>query len=310
MQTQSHAKDFSKTDGIDLTCQLASLPCIPPNFEDTSAATSLTTFLKALSDTTPAPVLTSLTKSVQSALAGVRFLWDSPPDASKLGLLLAPETPEALAAANKDCAALMTFQISCSIMECVFPHLAYTHSRGTITQALQILNGCPDALESTPSSESLLLLLGKMHRRCLREQIILKLQFSENAGPEQEPQQQQANAEPSSSSAVPISPALGLAGSGAPQPSSSSTSKHNWTLIKETMAATNACLESFFGSVIGRPPPRRNPDLPYHKQAVLAVQSMAKVMTDHLDVRPSGRPCSALVIHSWLTFLSLQRIQW
>lgn len=273
----------------------------------------MTTFLKALSDTTPAPVLTSLTKSVQSALAGARFLWDSPPDASRLGSLLAPDSPDALTAANRDCAALMTFQISCSILECVFPHLAYTHSRGTITQALQILNGCPDALESTPSSESLLLLLGKMHRRCLREQIILKLQFSENAGPERsgpEPEQQQpqqeANTDASSSSAVPISPALGLAGSGAPQPSSSSTSKHNWTLIKETMAATNACLESFFGSVIGRPPPRRNPDLPYHKQAVLAAQSMAKVMTDHLDVRPSGRPMSVLSLHTWLTFGSTE----
>lgn len=282
---------------MDLVCKLATLPCIPPNFEDTSACTSLTTFLKVIGDTAPAPVLTSLVNTVTGALEQVRFIWAESSPNSKLDELLSPATQEKLDQANKSCSSMITFQVASSLLEVVFPHLAYTHSRGTITQALQILNNTQDTPEGTaPPSDGFLPSLGKMHRSCMREHVMLKLQYAdnvENMESEQRPQQSSANQPEASRTASPsiVSPSIGLAGSAAPQPLASPTSKHNWTLVKETVAATIASLEGIFCSIIARPPPRRNPDAPFHTQAVNTSQVMAHIMADHLDVEESGAQC-------------------
>lgn len=231
---------------------------------------------------------------MQGALDKVRFLWEELSPTSKLGDWLSPPDAETLERSNQSCSALITFQVACSLLEVVFPHLAYTHSRGTITQALQILNSTQDSAETTaPPPHSFLLSLGKMHRSCMREHVMLKLQYADNTEESSQQSQQQSTAAgetPQPSASTSVNPSIGLAGSTAPQPSSSSTSKHNWTLVKETLAATIASLEGVFSSVIARPPPRRNPDAPFHAQAVLTSQAIATIFADHLNVPESGNP--------------------
>lgn len=290
VQTASHAKDFCKTEGVDLVCQLAVLPCIPPNFEDTPACTSLTTFLKSLGDTTPAPLLTGLVKLVQSTLQQVRFMWDTSDVESQLGGLLSPTDEDQMKTANQNCSALASFQIACTLLEVVFPHLAFTHSRGTITQALQIISGVSETPDGSPPYDiNLLQVLGKMHRTCMREHVMLKLQCSENENEASTSAQVSDDSKTTETSAPPVSPALGLAGVIAPQPSASQKSKHNWTLVKEILASIIASLEGILTAVVSRPQPRRNPDAPFHSQAVSTSQTIATVMADYLDVKPSGR---------------------
>ena len=182
--TPSHCKDYISKDGLDPLLRLFTLPCIPFDLTHHSPYPGLTTVFLSMTEHAPQPLLQALLAHTKLALSDIREFWkveesgkDAPPlDTAriqeKMQLMLAPETPEALAEANKLFRAIVRAQLIITILSEMNAADNYT-PRQSSTQLLNTLR----AGEELKGIHDLIAL----HRACTLANVRLKASLPDSA---------------------------------------------------------------------------------------------------------------------------------
>jgi len=173
------------------------------------------------------------------------------------------------------------------MVEAVFPHLAYSHSRGVVTSALQAINTVPEPTVDEPAPINTLIELGRVHKACMLENVTLKLLFNDTAvtNPQDETHNE-ALVSPSEQYSPVIPRSTICATTEFPLGQSAKiegvTSQKNWKIVKEVISHAVSSLEGLFSGIIGRPPPRRTPDAGHKRECLSVAQNLATVMSSYL----------------------------
>ena len=147
---------------------------------------------------------------------------------------------------------LITLRTFVGLLEQVVPQVLYAHSRGVITSALQALNGTATGTTAENAPETLAD-LGRLHRSCLKENILLKALSGDSptlSGQEQSQALVNPGGQPS-----PVLPRTSFGRSQAienafeiPQQDDSDKSlmEKNVRTLKELMSQSGASIQSLF----------------------------------------------------------------
>jgi len=161
----THCKEFIKSGGLERLLDLYALPCVPYDFAGSAAADSLFALFRAVSDVNPNAVLQALLKPVRQSLNETRDLWDTMQPTSKLSPLTDLEAGPELDAANATFRRLICLHGRVALLADMYRGVGFSHSK-VATGFLQILN--------TPEETQVLLDLGRLHRACVWENILIK----------------------------------------------------------------------------------------------------------------------------------------
>lgn len=162
---QSHCKDFIKAGGLTQILNFYTLPCLPYDFAGSAAADALFALVQVSSEADPTAVLTVLLQPVRVSLDATRSFWAEMGTESKLsGLTELPKGPE-LDEANTTFRRLIALHGRVALLADMYRGVGFSHAR-IATSFLQLLN-----LED---SAQLLIDLGKLHRACVWENILIK----------------------------------------------------------------------------------------------------------------------------------------
>lgn len=161
----THCKEFVKSGGLERLLDFYALPCLPYDFAGSAAADSLFALFRAVSDVNPNAVLTALLKPVRQSLDETRDLWDTMQPTSKLSPLTDLEAGPELEAANVTFRRLICLHGRVALLADLYRGVGFSHSK-VATGFLQILN--------TPEETQVLLDLGRLHRACVWENILIK----------------------------------------------------------------------------------------------------------------------------------------
>ena len=157
---------------------------------------------------------------------------------------------ESLAKAKATLQLLITCETFLVLLEQVFPFLAYSHSRGVVTSALQAINASPDDMHPTAPANTLLV-LGCMHRAAMHENVLLK--FSDPSakggistgaeGPLISPAPEASPVIPTTSSALSL---------GGPTVSKQNTAQiaHNAHYVRKIVSQNARAVSGFFGGLL------------------------------------------------------------
>ena len=144
---------------------LYTLPSIPYDFAGSGAADALFGLFRAVSDVEPNAVLKALLKPVRVSLDEISDFWQTIPATSRLaGMSDLPAGPE-LDAANVFFRRLVCLHGRAALLADMYRGVGFSHAK-VATGFLQILN--------TPEETTLLKDLGKFHRACTWENILIK----------------------------------------------------------------------------------------------------------------------------------------
>ncbi|CDZ98238.1 E3 ubiquitin-protein ligase/Putative upstream regulatory element binding protein [Phaffia rhodozyma] len=166
----THCKDFIKADGLSLLLDLYAMPCIPYDFAGSQAADSLFALFRAMSEVNPNAVLSALLKPVRTSLDQTAEFWSTLESTSKLsGLTDLPAGPE-LDKANDTFRKLVCLHGRIALLADMYRGVGFGHAK-VATGFLQILTG--------PEEATTFMDLGKLHRACLWENILIKATIPE-----------------------------------------------------------------------------------------------------------------------------------
>lgn len=162
---QTYCKEFIKSDGLERLLDLYAMPCVPYDFAGSGAADSLFALFRSVSDVNPNAVLSALLKPVRQSLDETRDLWDTMQPTSKLAPLTDLQPGPELDAANVTFRRLICLHGRVALLADMYRGVGFSHAK-VATGFLQILN--------TPEETQVLCDLGKLHRACVWENILIK----------------------------------------------------------------------------------------------------------------------------------------
>jgi hypothetical protein len=248
-------------------------------------------------------VLNVLMKHVCQSMGQAKAMWDATyagPTPSGMQWLLTPTSKsrrllwssltrvtadEEVKSANEQMRCLVSLEIMVGMVEAVFPHLAYSHSRGVVTATLKAINDTyvPDG---ATEPRSILQDLGRVLKSCMRENVRLKLLYTD-ATVKPTKEEKDALLSPSDT-LTPFLPAHSVPKAGtsatSPQLGCSPPNQHNLTILRNVLGQTVMSLEGLYGGIIARPAPRRNPDASYRQEAMAVATTLGGIMTEVLDI--------------------------
>ncbi|KAN0062881.1 E3 ubiquitin-protein ligase tom1 [Thecaphora frezii] len=320
-QTTSHCKDFLKLDGLAKLLRFYSFPSLPYDFAASMAADSLVTLFRYMTEISPSTVLSALFRDVRQALETAGPVWDSLHETEmassepRLLSLARPRTDAEVATANDTFRRLVGLSSRVHLLSDICQTFAYAGHKMPTT-FLQTLLG------SEGSGTVSIAELGRLHRGCAWESMLLGAALPAPSKPKDMADDKEKGLTSSSSSSALSSTgsatSIARPGSGsndAPQqpgvpvdllqdvagtveqpeiatafkasPDADSPKEQNAAALRYVASQTLSSLTSFFQESIRLLAPRRTVDATHKKVAHQAAAEIADVLKEHLQWRIS-----------------------
>ncbi|RDB16805.1 E3 ubiquitin-protein ligase TOM1-like [Hypsizygus marmoreus] len=303
-QHTAHCKDFiTATDGLRLLGKLTSLPCLPYDFANSVGSDSMVQVMRTMTEVATDETLLHLAQLVRESLDDTRNFWETVEEHSKL-LPLVDIAAEDEEKANYRFRDLVTLHIRITLLSDVFATAGYAHGRAAIGLLQTLMsNMSPDVVVH----------LGDLHRASIWENIVLNVGLTSKgitvkATPPSSPLGRTPN---QSTTHLPDgdNPVNGVLNppeaEGTPTistatvpPKPEGPREQNSAAIKHLTHGLPSALAPFFQAMVKMLHARRNPDAAQKKQIAESSEIVAKVMVNHLSVKPSDDVLSMYAYYS------------
>ncbi|GBC34534.2 DUF913-domain-containing protein [Rhizophagus irregularis DAOM 181602=DAOM 197198] len=278
-QTQSHCREFLKQEnGLNIILKFYALPTVPYDFASSSASYSLSHLMRAIAEVDPKKSVTAIIVALNEALQGAtNFLnYDG-----KGGLLVeyidldAKDTAK-VEEANKTFRSLITLHGYVGLLSDVYCTPVFSHGK-SVSSVIEAFVG-PDS-EVIPS-------LGKLHRTCVWENVILKSSVPKSWYASQTKPKKPFNL-PEISTSSAISAILDdydkeTTDTNEPSVDQNNRQVKNAKYLKFLISHIPSCLTSLFQGLAKMLFTRKSPDASQKASAFKVSDSIAEVLSDHL----------------------------
>ncbi|CAG8444226.1 3604_t:CDS:10 [Ambispora leptoticha] len=163
-QNSSHCKDFLKQNGLDIIIKFYSLPTLPFDFGNTPASYALSNSMRLIADVDSKSFVKCVISALNTTLQDAKILLDSEKDAVIFDYIdLNDKNPETIEAANKTFRSLVTLYGLVGLLSDIYYTPGFSHTKSS-----------PSVIEAFVADNEVLPALGKLHRVCVWENVILK----------------------------------------------------------------------------------------------------------------------------------------
>ncbi|CAG8441327.1 3125_t:CDS:10 [Ambispora gerdemannii] len=163
-QNSSHCKDFLKQNGLSIIIKFYSLPTLPYDFGNTPASYALSNSMRLIADVDSKSFVKCVITELNSALQNAKIFLDNEKDAVIFDYIdLNDKDPETIEAANKTFRSLVTLYGLVGLLSDIYYTPGFSHSKSS-----------PSVIEAFVGDNEVLPALGKLHRVCIWENVILK----------------------------------------------------------------------------------------------------------------------------------------
>nr|CAG8455076.1 13988_t:CDS:10 [Entrophospora candida] len=286
-QNQSHCKEFLKQDeGLNILLKYYSLPTVPYDFASSQASYSLSHLMRVITDVEPrrsvAAIISVLNDTLQDASPFLNY-------EEKSGLFikyidLKVNDTAKIEAANKTFRTLITLHGYVGLLSDVYCSTVFSHGKSVSSSLIEAFVGNDNEILSS---------LGKLHRTCVWENVVLKSTIPKSW----------YNLQPKSKKSPLLSPSTTSifddidSSNKDPTTTNATTSDlpneppvdHNNRQVKNSkflkflISQIPSCLTPLFQGLAKMLFTRKSPDSNQRKQASKVSDSIASVLHDHLN---------------------------
>ncbi|KAI1319340.1 hypothetical protein EDD11_004206 [Mortierella claussenii] len=294
------AKEFLKADGVEILMRFYSLPTLPYDLANTPAFFALSHLLKLLSETNSGITISTVIKEVNRMLVQVQPLLDSKSPGSELYqyIDISESSNEVVARGNSILRNLTSLHALSGMISDMFCAPAFAHGRNSasVLAAFAEIQG-----------DQALAGLGKLHRMCVWESIILKHSLQERWN------------DPSPKAKKIYSPAL-VPGTVDDNVNESSTHDKEMATVMSTIDAytPSAINTKYFKFLLTQIPhylapmyqgmvkmlfSRRDVEAPQRAHSFQIADSLSRVLQDHVAWRLYDMDATAVDRHTYLNIM-------
>ncbi|KAG9291851.1 hypothetical protein G9A89_012136 [Geosiphon pyriformis] len=284
-QNSSHCRDFLKQNGLDVIIQFYSLPTLPYDFGNTPASYALSNSMRLIAETDSKAFVKSVISSLNTALKEAQDFLDTESkesriveyidlEANKSMNTITESKAEKVQEANKTFRSLVTLYGFVGLLSDIYYTPGFSHSKSS-----------PSVIEAFVADKEILPALGKLHRVCVWENVLLKSAVPKSWYSSPSKLRKSSSLTPGESSLFVTSFDDGEKDNTDPnEPPVDPTNRQvkNTKSLKFLVSQIPSCLTPLFQGLTKMLFSRKAPDANQKKQAFKVSDAIAQVLSDHL----------------------------